>query len=59
MAEQTSAADRIENALSRIEAAVKARRGAYGGLEQRHGRLRARVSEAIDAIDAMIAESEE
>jgi hypothetical protein len=53
MAEST--ADRIEQALARIEAAAIAR--AYSGarLARRHALLRQRMEEAVAAIDALIA----
>ena len=48
-------ADRIEQALARIEAAASAR--AYSGarLARRHALLRQRMEEAVAAIDALIA----
>jgi hypothetical protein len=53
MAEST--ADRIEQALARIEAAATAR--AYSGarLARRHALLRQRMEEAVAAIDALVA----
>ena len=50
-----TAADRIEQALARIEAAAAAR--AYGAarLARRHATLRARIEEAVSSLDTLIA----
>lgn len=50
-----SRADRIEQALARIEAAANAR--AYSGarLARRHALLRQSMEEAVAALDALIA----
>jgi hypothetical protein len=53
MADKT--ADRIEQALARIEAAAIARAYAGARLARRHALLRERMEEAVAAIDAMIA----
>ncbi|WP_213980051.1 hypothetical protein [Sphingomonas sp. dw_22] len=50
-----SAADRIEQALARIEAAATARAYANARLARRHALLRERMEEAVAAIDALIA----
>jgi hypothetical protein len=51
-----SRADRIEQALARIEAAASAR--AYSGarMRRRHALLRTHMEEAVSALDAVIAE---
>ena len=49
-----SALDRIERALARIEAAAQRRAFDAERLEHRHAALRARVEEAIAALDAVI-----
>jgi len=54
--ENQPAAERIEQALARIDRAVTARARAHDRLIERHALLRARVSDAIDAIDALLAE---
>ena len=48
-------ADRIEQALARIEAAGAAKSYALDRLSQRHTRLRARIEEAVASLDTMIA----
>lgn len=52
-----SRADRIEQALARIEAAATARAYASARLARRHAVLRERMEEAVAAIDALIASS--
>ena len=54
MAEPT-AADRIDHALARIEAAVSARAHAAEALGRRHEALKARMAEAVAALDDVIA----
>ncbi len=54
-----SALDRIERALTRIEAAAKRRAFDAERLEHRHTALRGRVEEAIVALDAVIAQEGE
>ncbi len=49
-----SALDRIERALTRIEAAAARRAFDAERLEHRHAALRGRVEEAIAALDALI-----
>ena len=48
-------ADRIEQALTRIEAAARARAFATERLAQRHARLRARIEDAVVSLDSLIA----
>ncbi|MET0308110.1 MAG: hypothetical protein ABW023_05330 [Sphingomonas sp.] len=50
-----SIADRIEQALARIEAAATARAYTSARLARRHAVLRERMEEAVAAIDALIA----
>ncbi len=50
-----SPADRIEQALARIEAAAAARAYATARLASRHAKLRARIEEAVSSLDALIA----
>ena len=50
-----SPADRIEQALARIEAAAAARAYATARLASRHAKLRARIEEAVTSLDALIA----
>lgn len=55
--EKHPAATRIDDALARIDRALAARSQAHDRLIERHAVLRARVSDAIDAIDALLSES--
>ena len=48
---------RIDTALSRIERAVKSRDHSASDLKQRHDALRAKVGEAIAALDALGAKN--
>lgn len=48
-----SPSSRIDAAIKRIEAAVARRDEAARALAQRHDTLRARVEEAISALDAL------
>jgi len=48
-------ADRIEQALVRIEAAGAAKSYALDRLGQRHARLRSRIEQAVASLDTMIA----
>ncbi len=54
----TTAIERIERALGRIERAGQARAFATDSLERRHDLLKARMADAIVAIDALIAKEE-
>jgi hypothetical protein len=47
--------DRIERALARIERAVTANRQANEALARRHATLKARMAEALTALDEVIA----
>lgn len=49
------AIDRIENAVDRIEKAAAARVGDTASLARRHAALRARMAEAVGALDELIA----
>ena len=55
MADPTSAIDRIDRALARIEHAVAARTNENNALAKRHAALRARIAEAVSALDDVIA----
>ena len=48
-------ADRVERALARIERAVTANRQANEALARRHAALKARMAEALTALDEVIA----
>ncbi|WP_293991712.1 hypothetical protein [Sphingomonas sp.] len=48
-----SPTDRIDAALARIERAIATRDRSVQDLKQRHDALRAKVSEAISALDAL------
>lgn len=50
-----SPTDRIERALARIEAASAARAFSTERLKERHAALRARMEEAVESLDALIA----
>jgi uncharacterized protein YhaN len=50
-----SAADRIDAAVARIESAVAARAASAEALTQRHSALKARMAEAVKALDEVIA----
>ena len=52
-------ADRIENALARIEAAGAAKSFALERIQQRHTRLRARIEDAVASLDTLIAREPE
>jgi hypothetical protein len=52
---EPSPADRIEAAIARIEAAVAARTAAANAMADRHEALRARMAEAVTALDEVIA----
>ncbi|MGN6270256.1 MAG: hypothetical protein ACTHM0_10240 [Sphingomonas sp.] len=47
--------DRVERALARIERAVTANRHASEALARRHATLKARMAEALTALDEVIA----
>jgi hypothetical protein len=50
-----SAIDRIERAVERIEQASMARLQTADSLARRHAALRARMAEAVKALDELIA----
>lgn len=49
------AADRIDAAVARIETAIAARAAAGDALARRHDALKARMAEAVAALDDVIA----
>ena len=51
----TSAVDRIDAAIARIEAQIAARADAADALARRHAALKARMAEAVSALDDVIA----
>jgi hypothetical protein len=57
MADETppSALDRIDRALARIDAALAARTRASEEMIRRHAALRARMEDAVSALDDVIA----
>ena len=54
---EPSPTDRIDAALTRIERAAQSRDHAASDLQQRHDNLRARVGEAVAALDALGAKN--
>ncbi|MES2056623.1 MAG: hypothetical protein V4564_11855 [Pseudomonadota bacterium] len=54
----SSATDRIEGALARIDAAMAARTRANQAFANRHEALRRRMVEAIAALDDIIAQED-
>ena len=52
-----ASADRIEQALARIEAAAQARAYATARLARRHSLLRQRIEEAVGSLDTLIAQA--
>ena len=59
MADQPNALDRIEAAIRRIEAASARRDDSIATLSRRHATLRARIGEAIVALDQVVAQGQE
>jgi hypothetical protein len=55
----SSATDRIQVAIARIEAVMAARTRANHALVERHEVLRRRMAEAIAALDAVLAGNDE
>jgi hypothetical protein len=51
----TSAVDRIDAAIARIEAQIAHRAEAGEALARRHAALKARMAEAVAALDDVIA----
>jgi hypothetical protein len=56
MSETIPAVDRIERAIARIEAAAADHDAAAQVLAERHARLKARMTEAIAALNEVIAQ---
>lgn len=56
---ETPALARIEAAIARIEAAVVARAAATDALHRRHAALKASMTEAVAALDAVLAKGPE
>jgi hypothetical protein len=55
----TDALDRIDRAIARIETAMAGRARATETMARRHAALRARMEEAIAALDQIIAQEGE
>jgi len=55
--EKLAAVDRIDRALTRIDTAIAAHAEAHRTLLRRHAALRARMAEAIDALDKLLADA--
>ena len=55
MTDRPPAAARIDRALHRIEAAIDHRARAADALARRHDALKARMAEAVTALDDVIA----
>ena len=55
MDDQNEAVGRIEAAIARIEAEVRSRARGNDMLAKRHAALRARMAEAVAALDDVIA----
>ena len=53
--EPSNAMARIDAAIARIEAAIETRANAADTLQKRHGALKARMVEAVAALDDMLA----
>ncbi len=51
----TSAADRVDAAIARIENAIEQRARSSDALAVRHAALKARMAEAVAALDDVIA----
>jgi hypothetical protein len=56
MTDQIPAMERIEAALQRIERAAAARTAESAAISRRHAALRDRMSEAVTALDAVLAQ---
>ncbi len=56
---EPSPADRIDTALARIEAAIAARTAGAEAMSRRHAALKARMAEAVSALDDVIARGPE
>ncbi len=55
MADTPTAVERIDAAIARIETAIDARATAGDALARRHAALKARMAEAVSALDDVIA----
>lgn len=55
MSEPAPATERIDRAIARIQAAVAARAASGDALARRHAALKARMAEALSALDDVIA----
>lgn len=55
MSDPSTAVDRIDAAIARIEAAVARRAEQGDALARRHAALKARMAEAVTALDDVIA----
>ena len=55
MPDNLPATDRIDSAIARIEAAIDARATDAAKLSRRHAALKARMAEAVSALDEVIA----
>lgn len=53
--QQPAAMARIEHAMARIEAAARAHVEAAETMKRRHGALKARMTEAVAALDDVLA----
>lgn len=53
--EPSTAMTRIDSAIARIEIAIESRAHAVDTLQKRHGALKARMVEAVAALDDMLA----
>ena len=55
MTDTPAATDRIDAAIARIEAAIARRAESGDALARRHAALKARMAEAVSALDEVIA----
>lgn len=55
--EKLSAAERIDRALDRIEHAIADRRAAHDAIARRHATLRARMGDAVEALDRVLSDA--
>jgi hypothetical protein len=55
MTNVSAAAARIDTAIARIEAALRTREESNDALARRHAALKARMAEAVSALDDVIA----
>ena len=52
---ETPALDRLDAAIARLERAVATHRSQSAGITRRHAALKAKMSEAVAALDRVIA----